>query len=340
MSPSKNTEGRERLSGAKKAAIFLLMMGEEYASRVFKKLSDEEIKRIASAMAEIDQVDPDEGNRVAEEFLATFQEKGTTIIKSDKFLSNVIASSLDKKKAQEVFKEIEDARRDKPFSWTRNVNLENMVGYIKNEHPQTIAMILAYLPVEISSDIFSLLPDSQKGDIAVRIARLGQVPEDVIRNVDDAMRLELMEAGARSSKAGGMQLIADILNSAGKASEESVMEFMEEEHGDMAEEIRQMMFVFEDLATVDDRAMREILKKVESSQLTLALKTSSEELKQKITSNLSSRAVEMLMEDLEVMGPVKLSSVEAAQQQIVNAAKELEAEGTITLGGGKEDVLV
>jgi flagellar motor switch protein FliG len=202
-------------------------------------------------------------------------------------------------------------------------------------------MILAHLPPEISSEVMVSLPDERKGDIAMRIAQLGQVPEDIVRAVDDALRTELRNMGSSSGKVGGLQVLVDILNGVDKSTEDSVMDFIEEEQVEMASDIREMMFVFEDLIAVDDRSMREILKKVEGAQLTLALKTASEDMKSKILGNLSARASEMLLEDLEVMGPVKLSEVEEAQSEIVRAAKELEAEGTITLAGkGKDDVFV
>lgn len=201
-------------------------------------------------------------------------------------------------------------------------------------------MILAHLPSEVSSDVLANIDDHKKGDIALRIAQLGQVSEDVVRDVDETLKNELKSAGARGGKTGGVQVLVDILNGVDKATEDIIMDIIEEEDSDMAQEIRDLMFVFEDLINVDDKAMREILKKVEGQQLTLSLKTASEDMKQKILGNLSSRAAEMLLDDLETMGPQKLSDVEGAQQEIVAAAKELEAEGTISLGKGKGEELV
>jgi flagellar motor switch protein FliG len=202
-------------------------------------------------------------------------------------------------------------------------------------------MILAYLPPEIASEILVGMPEEMKGDVGMRIALLGQVPDEIIREVDDALRKELSGLGPSGSEAGGIGSLVSILGSVDKTTEDAIMEAIEEESAEMANDIRQQMFVFEDLVSVDDRGMREILKKIESAQLVLAMKTATEEMKQKITGNLSSRAAEMLLEDLEVMGPVRLSEVEEAQMVIIRAAKELEAEGTITLGGkGKEDILV
>jgi flagellar motor switch protein FliG len=215
-----------------------------------------------------------------------------------------------------------------------------LAGYVEGEHPQTIAMILAHMPSEISSEILMSLPDDQKGDIALRIAKLGQISEDVVRDVDMALKLELSGAVGPGGKAGGLDVLVNIINGVDKSTEDAVMEFVEEDDAEMANDIRNLMFVFEDLTGIDDTAMREILKKVEGQQLTYALKTATEEMKDKIFSNLSQRAGEMLKDDLEAMGPVRLAEVEDAQQAVVRAAKELEADGTITLGKGKDDVLV
>jgi flagellar motor switch protein FliG len=221
------------------------------------------------------------------------------------------------------------------------VNVGALAATLAAEHPQTIAMVMAHLPADIASDVMVSFPEDLKGDVALRVAQLGQVPDEIVRDVDNALKSEMRNMVSKGGKAGGLQVLVDILNGVDKATEETIMETIEEENAEMAGSVRNMMFVFEDMVSVDDRGMREILKKVEGPQLTLAMKTASEEMKNKILSNLSSRAAEMILEDLEVMGPVKLSQVEEAQQAIVQAAKELEADGTISLGGkGKEDVLV
>jgi len=247
---------------------------------------------------------------------------------------------LKEPNAKAILDDLEKKKQDKPFVWSRNVNIGTLAGYVEGEHPQTIAMILAHMPSEISSEILMSLPDEQKGDIALRIARLGQISEEVVRDVDKALKLELSGAVGPGGKAGGLQVLVDIINGVDKSTEDTVMEFVEEDDAEMASDIRKLMFVFEDLTNIDDTAMREILKKVEGQQLTYALKTATEEMKEKIFSNLSQRAGEMLKDDLEAMGPVRLTEVEEAQQAVVRAAKELEAEGTITLGKGKDDVLV
>jgi len=334
-------EENSELTGQQKAAIFLIAMGEDYAANVFKRMSDREIRKAAAAMATLEKIEPSAVAKVMEEFIEQYEGDVPIMVQGDTFIKNVLGKALDKDRAASFIKEVEEGKRDVPFDWSWKVNTSTISTYLGSEHPQTIAMVLAHLPSEISSEVMIGMPDERKGDIALRIAKLGQIPEDIIRDVDDALRAEFSGMAGKGSKGGGLQVLVDILNGVNKETEELIMETIEEENPDMAEDIKGMMFVFEDLLLVDDKAMREILKKVEGSQLTVALKTASDEMKKKILGNLSARAAEMLMEDLEIMGPMKLSDVEGAQGEVVRAAKELESEGTITLGGkGKGDVFV
>ncbi len=330
----------KKYSGPRKAAILLMAMGEEYASRVFEKMSEQEIGEVAFEMSLIDTITPEMLTSVAVDFVDIFEGESKMIIESDTFIKNVVNKTMKGREAHAILDDLEKKKQDKPFIWSRNVNVNTLAGYVEGEHPQTIAMILAHMPSEISSEIMMSLPEELKGDIAMRIARLGQISEDVVRDVDKALKLELSGALGPGGKAGGLQVLVDIINGVDKTTEDAVMEFVEEDSPEMANDIRNLMFVFEDLTSIDDMAMREILKKIESQQLTFALKTATDEMKEKIFSNLSQRAGEMLKDDLEAMGPVRLTEVEEAQQTVVRAAKELEADGTITLGKGKDDVLV
>ncbi len=330
----------EAIPGPRKAAIFLMAMGEEYATEVFSKMSEQEIADVAFEMSLIDNITPEMLKAVSTDFVNRFEGESKMIIESDSFIKNVVNKTMDDKDAAAILEDLEKKKQDKPFIWSRNVNVGTLAGYVEGEHPQTIAMILAHMPSEISSEILMTLPEELKGDISMRIARLGQISEDVVRDVDKALKLELSGAVGPGGKAGGLQVLVDIINGVDKSTEDAVMEYVEEDNPEMANDIRNLMFVFEDLTAIDDTAMREILKKVEGQQLTFALKTATDEMKEKIFSNLSQRAGEMLKDDLEAMGPVRLAEVEEAQQAVVRAAKELEADGTITLGKGKDDVLV
>ncbi|MDM8537798.1 flagellar motor switch protein FliG [Desulfobacterales bacterium HSG17] len=328
------------MSGPKKAAVFLLYMGEEYATQAFAKMNEQEIGEVAFEMSMIESITPEMLKEVSLDFVGQFEGEARMIIESGSFINNIVKNTLKGNDADAVLDDLEKKKQDKPFIWSRNINVGTLAGYVEGEHPQTIAMILAHMPSEISSEILMSLPEDLKGDISMRIARLGQISDDVVRDVDKALRLELSGAVGPGGKAGGLQVLVDIINGVDKTTEDAVMEFVEEDNPEMANDIRNLMFVFEDLTTIDDTAMREILKKVEGQQLTYALKTATDEMKEKIFSNLSQRAGEMLKDDLDAMGPIRLAEVEESQQAVVRAAKELEADGTITLGKGKDDVLV
>lgn len=317
-----------------------MVMGEDYTKKAFERLSEREIADVAFEMSSIDYITPEMLKAVSLDFVSQFEGESKMIIETESFIKNVVKGTLKDKQAIAILQDLEKKKLDKPFIWSRNVNVATLAGYVVGEHPQTIAMILAHMPSEISSELMIALPNELKGDIAMRIAKLGQIPEDVVRDVDRALKLELSGAVGPGGKAGGLQVLVDIINGVDKATEDSVMAHVEEANPEMANDIRNLMFVFEDLTNVDDMAMREILKKVEGQQLTFALKTATDEMKEKIFSNLSQRAGEMLKDDLEAMGPVRLTEVEEAQQAIVRAAKELEADGTITLGKGRDDILV
>ena len=334
------TEKSKEMSGPKKAAVFLLYMGEEYATQAFEKMNEQEIGEVAFEMSMIESITPEMLKEVSLDFVGQFEGEARMIIESGSFINNIVKNTLKGNDAAAVLDDLEKKKQDKPFIWSRNINVGTLAGYVEGEHPQTIAMILAHMPSEISSEILMSLPEDLKGDISMRIARLGQISDDVVRDVDKALRLELSGAVGPGGKAGGLQVLVDIINGVDKTTEDAVMEFVEEDNPEMANDIRNLMFVFEDLNSIDDTAMREILKKVEGQQLTYALKTATDEMKEKIFSNLSQRAGEMLKDDLDAMGPIRLAEVEEAQQAVVRAAKELEADGTITLGKGKDDVLV
>ncbi len=331
----------EKLTGAQKVAVFLLLMGEEFSSQIFKKMDEDEIGKLASKMAEIQHVPPAVMTKVITEF-ADGMEDDRVMVKGDMFLKTLTDLGLDDERTKAIHKEIDRGKKDTPFNYLDGMETKDIINIISGEHPQTIALILVYLKPRRAAEVLSGLPKEMQTTLATRIAEIDRVPEEVIKEVDDALRKELTGRSGSDGgkKMGGISCLADILNEVDKETEENVLSTMEEEKGEIAEEVRQLMFIFEDLLKVDDRGMREILKQVESQQLSIALKTASGEMQDKIFGNLSQRAGEMLKEDIEVMGPVKLSEVEMAQQTIIRVARELEAEGKIVLAKGTEDVLV
>jgi len=329
-----------KMAGAEKAAIFLMMMGEEYTSEVFRNLEPDEISRLVSKMSEIKYVPEEDLRRIMEEFLNKSKSTGQFMVEYETFLKKV-EGSLGKDKARAVYRELEKNRQGDPFSYFESIDVSLVVNIIKGEHPQTIALILAYLESNRAAAILSELPEQIQAEVAMRIVKMDQVPTEVIQEVDHVLQKEvrgLGDSGTRDIE--GTTTLANILNEIDKATEEQIMLKLEEDDEQVAEEIRQLMFVFEDLVKVDDRAFREILKHVDRSDLAVALRTASEGVKEKIFNNLSERAGDMLREDMEDMGPVRLSEVEEAQQKVLRVARQLEDEGKIILWKGAEDVLV
>ncbi|MDT8272307.1 MAG: flagellar motor switch protein FliG, partial [Desulfomonilia bacterium] len=228
------------------------------------------------------------------------------------------------------------------FAVLRGVDPSLLVDYLRGEHPQTIALILAHLDHMKAAQIIREMPEKLQAEIVFRLANLGIVPAGVIEDVDTVLKKDIEAMGStESKKLGGVETVAEILNQLDHATENTIFSSLEELDADLAENIRQKMFVFEDIANIDSRGIQTILKEITNEDLSLALKTASEELKSLILNNMSSRASEMLLDDMEAMGPVKLSDVENAQQNIVRVARKLEAAGKIVIGGkGGEDVLI
>lgn len=331
----------KKLTGPQKAAVLLLLMGEKFTSEIFKKMDEDEIRIVAAHMADINYVAPEVTKAVMTEFVQGV-ETNQLVIQGDVFLKTLMDLGMEEDKAAAVYREIEKGKKNVPFNYLEQMDTKDIINQIKGEHPQTIALILVHLKSARAAEILAGMPKEMQSVLALRVAEINRLPQEVVKEVDEALRKEMTVRGdtCGGKKLGGVAALADMLNSVDKDTEENVLSAIQEARPEIAEEIRQLMFIFEDLLKVDDRGMREILKQVESQQLSIALKTATEEMKQKIFSNLSSRAGEMLREDMEVMGPVKLSEVESAQQNIIRVARELDAEGKIVLAKGKEDVLV
>lgn len=330
----------EKLTGPQKAAIFLLTMGEGFSTGFFKELDEKSIKRIGQHMSEINHIPSDVLNTVMDQFLTDIESNSDLVVSGDDFLRQVVNKTLDKETANEVFKVVGGESTSAPFGDLTYMPAENLVGIIKGEHPQTIALVLSYLPHEKAAEVLKSLPDELKADIALRIVQIGQVDVDIVNELDKVIKKEISKAGGATKKFDGVDILANILNSVDGSTEESVLSHIEEEDGDLAEMVRQKMFVFEDLLQVQNTHFRDILQNVDNQVLIKALKTATEEMKNKIFSNLSERASEMLREDMEVMGPIKLSDVEEAQQEVIKTAKRLESEGRIVLAKGGDDVFV
>ncbi|HQJ08184.1 MAG TPA: flagellar motor switch protein FliG, partial [Deltaproteobacteria bacterium] len=258
------------------------------------------------------------------------------------YLKDALVSALGADKAKPILDSITLATDTTAFSSLKGVDPLILVDYLKGEHPQTIALVLAHLDHAKSAQIIRELPEKLQPEIIFRMANLGMVPANVIEDLDSILRKEIEAMGTTDSKKlGGVETVAEIMNQMDHNTENNIFSFLEEMDAELAEGIRQKMFVFEDIAHIDNRGIQTILKEITNEDLALALKTASESLKGIILKNMSSRAAEMLTDDMEAMGPVKLSDVEKAQQNIVRVVRKLESAGKIVIGGkGGDDVLV
>ncbi len=335
-------EASSNVSGARKAAIFLMVMGEEFTTNVFKHLNEEEIKLIGEQMSQLGRVDPQTISEVFREFVGTI--KGNVLLGStgETFFQRAVSKALDPKKANNLLGGVGSNKKQSYFEKLKELDAEMILNFIANEHPQTIALILANLNYQTAAEVIKLLPENIQSEVVIRIAKLDTVPDEIIDEVQSVLEKEVSNIGKSGpQKMGGVQVAAEILNQVDRKVERAILEKIEEEQEELADDIRQSMFIFEDLAALDDRSIRALLKEISNDELLLALKTASDTLKNKIFSNLSQRAAEMLKEDMEVMGPVKVVEVEQAQRSIIKTARRLEEEGKIVLAGrGGDDVIV
>jgi flagellar motor switch protein FliG len=335
---------KKQLDGPQKAAVFLMAMGDEFTQNVFKGLADYEIKLLGKRLASLEDVTipMDVIQNVMDEYQQLSTEVSGVTGKGLGYLKDTLVSALGMDKARPILDAISQATDKTAFSSLKGVDPSILMDYLKGEHPQTIALVLAHLEYSKTAQILKELPEKLQPEIIFRMANLGMVPAGIIEDIDLVLRKEIDAMGSmESKKLGGIETAAEIMNQLDHTTENNIFAALEEMDADLAEGIRQKMFVFEDILHIDNRGIQTILKEITNEDLTLALKTASEALKTLILNNMSTRASEMLIEDMEAMGPVKLSDVETAQQTIVRVVRKLESAGKIVIGGkGGEDVLV
>lgn len=334
--------GVDSLTGPEKAAIFLLTVGEDFAAQVFQRLDPDEIKLVGRQMARIDKVDREDLTALLAEFKADTGDSDI-FLSGNEMLEGALRRALSSDKASEILEEIRSDWKLTLFQKARKLEPKVLVNFLRSEHPQTVALVLSVLEPMQAAQILAELKEDVQVEVIMRMAELDKVSPEILVDVDRVLQDELLSVeGMEGQRLGGVAAVAEILNNADRALEASVLEGVEEQRESLAEEIRRLMFVFEDLLGVEDRGVQAILKEVSTDDLKIALKIASEELKEKIFNSMSSRAVEMLKEDMEIMGPTRVKDVEAAQQAIIKIAKRLEQEGKIQLmqGGAGEDEFV
>ena len=333
-----------KLTGPKKAAILLLALGEEGAADIIKNLEDSEIQQVGYYMARFTDVSPEELDVVLEEFYnKSSQEGGGFVINaSGDFVKNALARALGGDRAKELVDNLSANVEESALESLKWLDPKAIANFITHEHPQTIALILAHLEdPEQTALVLKELPENLQADVVYRMSILESIQPGVVSEIDEVLSREMQASGAMgTSKVGGIESVAETLNSLDKSTETRILATIEESNPDLAEQIRELMFTFEDMVLIDSRGMQTILKEVSQQDLSMALKTASEPIKELIFSSMSQRAAEMLREDLEVLGPVKVSDVDKSQQNLVKIARRLEEEGKVIIGGrGGGDVV-
>ncbi len=343
MPPPKKNSGEEniKVTGAEKAALLLNVLGEETTNSILKHLKDNDIRKVISLMGKMKKAPVPLIKGVLMDFYKALSEENEIIFGND-YTKDAIIKSLGEERARLIFGAGAAQTQQKSLEALEMVDTRTLANYLINEHPQTVALIVAHLPPEKKSEVLKRLPEGMQGEIVLRMTNLEYISPELLEQVDDVLKTGLATMGTmETTQLGGVEPVAEMFNLMDKNTEQSIMSRVEEKDPLLAEEIRKLMFVFEDLVKVDDKGMGLILKEVNNESLLKALKSAPEGIREKIFRNMSKRGAETVKADLETMGPIRVSDVEAAQQQMVAIARRLEEEGKIFIErGGDGDGLV
>jgi flagellar motor switch protein FliG len=331
------------MTGLRKAAILLLALQQDTAARVLRHMSREMVEDISRDIASIGSVSPEVRRNVVREFYNQVLARRYMDMGGMGFARILLQKTLPPEEASRIIAAIEHQVQEQPFSFLQKTETENLSTFLASEHPQTIALVLSHLPAGVASEILVGLPTERQIEVITRVANMEQTSPEVIKDVETGLEKRLAGlVSERFERAGGAQAVAEILNLAGRAAEKAILGGLVDDNPELVDEIRRLMFVFEDILRVDDRGIQAVLKEVDNDELALALRTASDELKEKIFSNMSERAGQLIKEEMEFMGPVRVSDVEGAQQRIVDVVRRLEDAGEIIIAGkgGEKDLVI
>ena len=337
---SKKKGGKE-YTGRQKAAIFLVTIGSELSAEIFKFLREDEIETLTFEIARLETIDSEQKDTILQEFQELMMANQFISTGGIDYARELLEKSLGSQKAIDIINRLTSSLQVRPFDFIRRTDPAHLLNFIQQEHPQTIALILAYLEPNKASVILQNLPHEVQSDVARRIATMDRTSPEVLREVERVLEKKLSTLSSEDyTTAGGVESIVEILNLVDRASEKQIIEALEDEDPELAEEIKKRMFVFEDIVMLDDRAIQKVMREVDSQELAKALKSVDTEVQDKIFKNMSKRAATMLKEDMEYMGPVRLKDVEEAQQKIVSIIRHLEDTGEIVVARSGEDEMV
>lgn len=330
------------MTGSEKAAILLLYLGNDVTAKVFEHLDDTEIKKISKSMGRLGHVPRSAIMEVVENFTEVINPEAGIFSQGDEFVLRILEKAIGPVKAQILMEELQASSYGDLVDILANMDPKSVANFLSQEHPQTTAVILAKLKSKQTSEIISLLPQELQAEVVLRIADVEQVSPEILKDIDEVMKRELQSmGGTQRYKVGGIDKVVEMFNHFERSKEKQILDKLDVLSPPLSEIIRKHLFTFDDVFALDDRSIQSIMREVSNDTLTLAMKTSPDEIKDKIFRNISSRAADMIKEDLEVMGPVRLSDVEKAQSEIIKIVRKMEEEGKVVLAGrGGDDVLV
>ena len=340
-SSKKDRKDYKSLNGRQKAAIFLVSLGSDVSSEVMKHLREDEVETLTFEIARLETVDAEYKDAVLEEFQQLMAAQNFITTGGIDYARELLEKSLGSQKAVDIINRLTSSLQVRPFDFICRTDPAHLLNFIQQEYPQTIALILAYLEPGKAAVILQNLPEEIQPEVSKRLATMDRTSPDVLREVERVLEKKLSTLSSEDyTAAGGVESIVEILNLVDRSSEKAIIESLEEDDPDLAEEIKKRMFVFEDIVMLDDRAIQKVLREVDTQELSKALKSVDTEVQDKIFRNMSKRAASMLKEDMEFMGPVRLKDVEEAQQKIVSTIRRLEDSGEIVIARSGEDELV
>lgn len=332
----------DKLSGEQKAAILLISMGAEVSSKILKQeFAEDEVERITAAIAEIDKIPNDIQKQVVDEFIYLIQARDYLLNGGVNYAKELLERTYGYEKGSEILDRISSTMQSVPFGALRKTDPRHILSFLREEHPQTIAFVLSYLKPDQAAVILAELEPAVQSEVARRVAILDRISPDVAKEVEKVLEKKLASVSQHEETVvGGVQCLVNILNRVDRATEKSIFEQLERADPNLSEEVRRMMFIFEDVVKLHDISIQKVLREVDNKDLALAMKGSNQEVNNRIYKNMSKRAAEMLKEEIDYMGPVRLKDVEEAQQRIVNVIRRLEEAGEIVISRGGEDAIL
>ena len=333
----------EKLVGRRKAAALLITLGKDRSAEVLRHLSDDDIERLTWEISAMGELQPDQRKDVVNEFQEAAVARNVISLGGFEYAEELLRLALGEDKATELIDRLSATSPTVPFGFLRHLNVQQLVNFLGNEHPQTIALLLSFLQAEKAAQVLSALDPEMSADVAQRIALMDRANPEIVSEVESVLRRKLsavLQPARETQSVGGLDVLVNLLKKSSRMTEKTIIEALEDNEPDLAEQVKKRMFVFENIANLDDRSIQRILREIEVKDLSLALKATPEAVKDCITRNMSTRASAMLKEDMDAAGPVRLRQVEEAQARIVEVVRRLDEAEEIVIARGGDDELV